>query len=168
MPKNEQKLASKLTHFSEKGDAHMVDVGHKMVTERVALAEGIIEMAADTLAHLQAGRTHKGDVFGVARLAGIMAAKKTADLIPLCHPLPLSHVAIEFEILAEGVRCLATAKTSGQTGVEMEALCAVQVTLLTLYDMLKAVDRSMTMSSIRLLEKSGGRSGHWRRADSTR
>ena len=152
----------RLTHFSESGDAHMVDVGEKNVTERMAIAEGVIEMAPNTVELLHAGTSKKGDVLGVARLAGIMAAKKTSDLIPLCHPLPLSYVSIQFDILERGVRCQATAKTSGQTGVEMEALCAVQISLLTVYDMLKAVDRAMVMGEIRLLEKMGGQSGHWK------
>ena len=140
----------------------MVDVGEKNVTERMAIAEGVIEMAPNTVELLHAGTSKKGDVLGVARLAGIMAAKKTSDLIPLCHPLPLSYVSIQFDILERGVRCQATAKTSGQTGVEMEALCAVQISLLTVYDMLKAVDRAMVMGEIRLLEKMGGQSGHWK------
>jgi len=156
---------SKLTHFNNSGEAHMVDVGDKPVTRRVAIAEGRISMQPETLALILKGEAKKGDVLGVARLAGIMAAKKTADLIPLCHPLMLSGVNIELEPLEQenAVRCVATVETGGQTGVEMEALTAVQVTLLTIYDMCKAVDRGMTMDGIRLLEKSGGKSGHWQR-----
>ena len=153
------------THFDETGAAHMVDVGHKAATERLARAEGVIEMESATLDMILAGAHRKGDVLGVARLAGIMASKKTADLIPLCHPLSLSHVSLQLEPEPDHhrVRCVATVKTTGQTGVEMEALTAVQVALLTIYDMCKAVDRGMTMQGIRLLEKSGGKSGEWRR-----
>ena len=143
----------------------MVDVAGKAVTHRAALAEGMIKMQAETLALIMAGGHKKGDVLGVARVAGIMAAKKTAELVPLCHPLNLTRVEIELEPVAEGpgVRCRARVETEGQTGVEMEALNAVQVALLTIYDMCKAVDRGMSMESVRLLEKSGGRSGHWTR-----
>ena len=143
----------------------MVDVAGKAVTHRAALAEGMIKMQAETLALITAGGHKKGDVLGVARVAGIMAAKKTAELVPLCHPLNLTRVEIELEPVAEGpgVRCRARVETEGQTGVEMEALNAVQVALLTIYDMCKAVDRGMSMESVRLLEKSGGRSGHWAR-----
>ena len=153
------------THFDESGAAHMVDVGHKAHTERLARAEGIIEMEPATLDMILAGTHRKGDVLGIARLAGIMASKKTADLIPLCHPLSLSHVSLQLEPEPDRrrVRCVATVKTTGQTGVEMEALTAVQVALLTIYDMCKAVDRGMTMQGIRLLEKSGGKSGDWQR-----
>lgn len=155
---------SELTHFNHDGNAHMVDVGDKAITQRVAIAEGIITMQPETLALILKGETKKGDVLGVARIAGIMAAKKTADLIPLCHPLMLSKVNIELtpEQESNHVHCVATVQTSGQTGVEMEALTAVQVTLLTIYDMCKAVDKGMTMEGIRLLEKSGGKSGYWR------
>ena len=154
---------SKLTHFDDQGEARMVDVAGKAVTHSVALAEGMIKMQAETLALITAGGHKKGDVLGVARVAGIMAAKKTAELVPLCHPLTLTRIEIELEPVAEGpgVRCRARVETEGQTGVEMEALNAVQVTLLTIYDMCKAVDRGMSMESVRLLEKSGGRSGHW-------
>lgn len=156
---------SKLTHFNSSGEAHMVDVGDKATSKRVAVAEGRIVMQPETLALILKGESKKGDVLGVARIAGIMAAKKTADLIPLCHPLMLSSVTIDLQPLAEegGVRCVATVETAGQTGVEMEALTAVQVTLLTIYDMCKAVDRGMTMEGIRLIEKMGGKSGHWLR-----
>ena len=141
----------------------MVDVAGKAVTHRTALAEGMIKMQAETLALITAGGHKKGDVLGVARVAGIMAAKKTAELVPLCHPLTLTRIEIELEPVAEGpgVRCRARVETEGQTGVEMEALNAVQVALLTIYDMCKAVDRGMSIESVRLLEKSGGRSGHW-------
>lgn len=143
----------------------MVDVGAKAVTQRSALAEGFIEMQADTLAMILRGEHKKGDVLAVARIAGIMASKKTAELVPLCHPLPLTHVGIEFSADAERrhIRCQALVKTCGQTGVEMEALTAVQIALLTIYDMCKAVDRGMTMQNLRLLEKDGGKSGHWLR-----
>jgi cyclic pyranopterin phosphate synthase len=152
-----------LTHFNAQGDAHMVDVGDKAVTQRIAIAEGTIDMQASTLQKILAGDNKKGDVFGIARIAGIMAAKKTADLVPLCHPLALSKVEIELEADETNtcVHCSATVKTSGQTGVEMEALTAVQVTLLTIYDMCKAVDKGMTMHTIRLRHKSGGKSGDW-------
>lgn len=156
---------SELTHFNSAGEAHMVDVGEKSVTKRIAVAEGYITMQPQTLAIILKGEAKKGDVLGVARIAGIMAAKKTADLIPLCHPLALSKVSIELTPV-EGkstVHCQATVQTSGQTGVEMEALTAVQITLLTIYDMCKAVDKGMTMEGVRLLEKAGGKSGHWKR-----
>ncbi|MGD8567045.1 MAG: cyclic pyranopterin monophosphate synthase MoaC [Gammaproteobacteria bacterium] len=156
---------SKLTHFNEAGDAHMVDVGDKPVTHRTALAAGRIEMHSETLALIRNGQHKKGDVLGIARVAGIMAAKKTADLIPLCHPIALNKVSVEFELneQANAVNCRVLAKTDAKTGVEMEALTAVHVALLTIYDMCKAVDRGMIMSDIKLLEKSGGRSGHWKR-----
>jgi cyclic pyranopterin phosphate synthase len=160
-------MADRFTHFDAEGQAHMVDVGDKDVTERMALASGSIRMQAETLAMILEGGHKKGDVLGVARIAGIMAAKRTADLIPLCHPLPLTKVGIEFtpDRRLQEIRCNATAKTRGQTGVEMEALCAVQVALLTIYDMCKAVDRGMVIESVRLEEKSGGKSGHWQRSD---
>lgn len=143
----------------------MVDVGDKEITQRIAVAEGRITMHPETLAIIQQGTAKKGDVLGVARIAGIMAAKKTSDLIPLCHPLALTKVNIDLEALPteNAVYCRATVHTSGQTGVEMEALTAVQVSLLTVYDMCKAVDRGMTMEAIRLMEKAGGKSGHWLR-----
>jgi cyclic pyranopterin phosphate synthase len=156
---------SELTHFDADGAAHMVDVGHKAITHRRAVAEGLIRMQPETLAMVEAGTHAKGDVLGVARIAAIMGAKRTADLVPLCHPLSLSRVEVALEPSREaiGVRCTATVETRGQTGVEMEALCAVQVALLTIYDMCKAVDRGMSIESVRLLEKAGGRSGHWLR-----
>jgi len=154
---------SDLTHFNQAGEAHMVDVGAKAVTKRVAVAEGQINMLESTLALIKQGGHKKGDVLGIARIAGIMAAKKTSDLIPLCHPLALTKVTLDFTILEDevAVQCRAQVETSGQTGVEMEALTAVQVGLLTIYDMCKAVDRGMIMLDIRLLEKMGGKSGHW-------
>ena len=156
---------SEFTHFDESGQAHMVDVGAKKATHRVAVAEGLIRMKPETLALIRSGGHKKGDVLGVARIAGIMGAKRTADLVPLCHPLALTKVSIDLEPLTEApaVYCRAIVETRGQTGVEMEALCAVQVSLLTIYDMCKAVDRGMCIESVRLLEKAGGRSGHWRR-----
>jgi cyclic pyranopterin phosphate synthase len=148
----------------------MVDVGNKEVTHRVAVAEGRIVMKPATLKLLIAGGHKKGDVLAVARVAGIMAAKKTAELIPLCHPVPLTRVSVELtpETRKKSVHCRATAETDGKTGVEMEALTAVQLALLTIYDMCKAVDRGMVIENVRLLEKSGGRSGQWRRAKTTR
>ncbi len=142
----------------------MVDVGDKAITQRTAVCEGYISMQATTLALIMAGNHKKGDVLGVARIAGIMASKKTADLIPLCHPLPISHVEIQLEPQpdTQRVHCLATVKTTGQTGVEMEAMLATQIALLTIYDMCKAVDRGMVIESVRLLEKSGGKSGEWK------
>jgi cyclic pyranopterin phosphate synthase len=154
---------SKLTHFNPAGEAHMVDVGDKAVTQRVAVAEGRITMQAETLRLIVEGRHGKGDVLGIARVAGIMAAKKTAELIPLCHPLAITKVAVDLEprVADNAVYCQATVHTSGQTGVEMEALTAVQIALLTVYDMCKAVDRGMVMTDIGLREKRGGKSGHW-------
>jgi len=156
---------AKLTHLNKQGDAHMVDVGNKAATHRVAIADGQIRMQADTLQLIEAGNHKKGDVLAIARIAGIMAAKKTSDLIPLCHPISLSHIEIDLEIRSSenNVYCQARAETTGQTGVEMEALQAVQTTLLTIYDMCKAVDRGMTIESVGLLEKSGGKSGTWKR-----
>jgi cyclic pyranopterin phosphate synthase len=158
-------MTDKLTHLNEAGEARMVDVGDKPVTAREALAEGRIVMRPETLALITEGGHKKGDVLAVARVAGIMAAKKTAELVPLCHPIALASVEIELvpEEATHAVRCRATARTTGQTGVEMEALTAVQIALLTIYDMCKSVDRGMTITDVRLLEKSGGRSGHWRR-----
>jgi cyclic pyranopterin phosphate synthase len=156
---------SGLTHFDEQGQAHMVDVAGKAATHRIAVASGRIEMLPGTLAVIQGGTAKKGDVLGIARIAGIQGAKKTSDLIPLCHPLALTRVAVGFEIVpeAEGrrpaVSCTATVETVGPTGVEMEALTAVQVALLTIYDMCKAIDRGMTMTDVRVLEKHGGKSG---------
>jgi len=154
---------SELTHFNQAGEAHMVDVGDKAVSKRIALAEGQILMLDNTLELIKQGNHKKGDVLGIARIAGIMAAKRTADLIPLCHPLALTNVRVDFKIVEENsaVECCVQVQTSGQTGVEMEALTAVQVALLTIYDMCKAIDRGMVMTNIRLLEKAGGKSGHW-------
>ncbi|MEI2782607.1 MAG: cyclic pyranopterin monophosphate synthase MoaC [Candidatus Competibacter sp.] len=154
-----------LSHFNPAGEAHMVDVGDKDVTRRAAVAEGWIFMQAATLARIVAGSHAKGDVLGIARIAGIMGAKRAADLIPLCHPLALTRVAVDLEPQPErdAVRCQATVETLGRTGVEMEALTAVQIALLTVYDMCKAMDRGMTLTDIRLLEKTGGKSGIWRR-----
>ena len=155
-----------LTHFNAAGEAHMVDVGEKNQTHRVAIAAGKITMLPATLAKIIAGDHKKGDVLGIARIAGIMAAKKTADLIPLCHPLALTRVTLELapDTASNCVNCRAQAETRGPTGVEMEALTAVQVSLLTIYDMCKAVDRGMTMEGIQLEQKSGGKSGDWKRA----
>lgn len=153
---------SKLTHLDDTGAAHMVDVGAKAATSREAVAEGRISMSAEALSAIRDGTSKKGDVLAVARVAGIMAAKKTSDLIPLCHPIALTSVTVDFDLEEHGIRAVATARTSGQTGVEMEALTAVSVALLTLYDMAKALDKAMVMSGIRLLAKSGGRSGDWR------
>ncbi len=154
---------SKLTHFNQHGDVHMVDVGEKNITERIAIAEGMIVMQAQTLQLIMQGRHKKGDVLGIARIAGIMASKRTAELIPLCHPLALSHVNIELDADPDNNRilCQTTVKTSGKTGVEIEALNATQVALLTIYDMCKAVDRGMVIKSVQLQEKAGGKSGHW-------
>ncbi len=152
-----------LTHFDAKGEAHMVDVSDKAVTDRVAVASGYIKMAKETFDIISEGRAEKGDVLGVARLAGIMGAKKTPDLIPLCHPLPVTKVAIELSLDTDlpGVQIEATVKTSGQTGVEMEALTAVSTAALTVYDMAKAVDKSMEIGGIRVLLKDGGKSGRY-------
>ena len=155
---------SELTHFDDQDRAIMVDVGVKAETRRVAVAAGVIRMQPETLARIRAGDTKKGDVLGVARLAGIMGSKRTADLIPLCHPIALTRVGVDFDIdqAAPGIVCTATAETVGRTGVEMEALMAVSVALMTIYDMCKAVDRGMVIENIRLLEKLGGQSGHWK------
>ena len=152
-----------LNHFNQRGEAHMVDVGEKNISQRIAVAEGTIRMQADTLQRIVDGSHKKGDVLGVARIAGVMAAKKTADLIPLCHPLQLTHVDIQLNAdeIKQTVHCIVEVKTDGKTGVEMEALTAVQITLLTIYDMCKAIDRGMSMSDIGLLKKSGGKSGDW-------
>ncbi len=154
---------SALTHFDAQGQAHMVDVAEKAHTHRVAVVEGRITMEPATLALVQSGNAKKGDVLGIARIAGIQAAKKTSDLIPLCHPIALTRVALEFELepSTSSVLCRATAECTGQTGVEMEALTAASVALLTIYDMCKAVDRGMTISGVRLMEKLGGKSGHF-------
>ena len=152
-----------LTHFDGEGNAHMVDVSAKAVTDRVAVAEARVVMAAETLALITEGRAKKGDVLGVARLAGIMAAKRTADLIPLCHPLPITKVAVELtpDAALPGVRIEATVKTTGQTGVEMEALTAASVAALTVYDMLKAAEKSMRIEGLRVILKDGGKSGRY-------
>lgn len=157
---------SELTHFNQSGEAHMVDVGGKQETQRTAITEGRIFMRAETLELIQRGDHKKGDVLGIARVAGIMAAKKTAELVPLCHPLALTHVNIDLTLEPDqsAVHCVTTVKSRGQTGVEMEALCATQVALLTIYDMCKAVDRGMSIEQVRLLEKAGGKSGHWQRS----
>jgi cyclic pyranopterin phosphate synthase len=152
-----------LSHFNRQGEAHMVDVGEKQTTHRIAIAEGLIRMQPETLAMIAAGTHSKGDVLGIARIAGIMAAKKTAELIPLCHPLALTRVEIELKPSDDAVHCVARVETRGQTGVEMEALNATQVALLTIYDMCKAVDRGMVIDQVRLLEKHGGKSGSWKR-----
>ena len=165
--------ASPLTHFDSQGQAHMVDVAAKQATRRIGVAQGRIDMLPGTLALIMSGTAKKGDVLGIARIAGIMAAKKTSDLIPLCHPLALTHVAIDFAANSAdqasagepaggapaGIRCIATVETIGPTGVEMEALTAVTAALLTIYDMCKAVDRGMTITEVKLLEKHGGKSG---------
>ncbi len=155
-----------LTHFDRDGQAHMVDVSAKASTHRVAVAVGRITMLPATLALIQSGNAKKGDVLGIARIAGIQGAKKTSDLIPLCHPIALTRVAVEFEVQADSsdastVLCRATAECTGQTGVEMEALSAVSVALLTIYDMCKAVDRGMVIGGVRLMEKTGGKSGRF-------
>lgn len=154
---------SPLTHFDAQGQAHMVDVGAKASTRRTAVAQGRITMLPATLALIAGGTAKKGDVLGIARIAGIQGAKKTSDLIPLCHPIALTRVAVDFELLESehAVRCTATAETVGPTGVEMEALTAVQVALLTIYDMTKAADRGMVISDVKLLEKHGGKSGSY-------
>jgi cyclic pyranopterin monophosphate synthase len=153
---------SDLSHIDASGAAKMVDVGHKPETARMARATGRIDMSAQAFHAVRTNAIAKGDVLAAARLAGIMAAKKTSDLIPLCHPLPLSSVAIEFSFGADSISVEAVARTTAQTGVEMEALTAVSVALLTIYDMAKAVDKSMRIEAVRLLEKTGGKSGNWR------
>jgi len=154
---------SGLSHFDEQGNAHMVDVSKKAVTDRIATAEGWVKMAKATYDIIAEGRAKKGDVIGVARLAGIMGAKKTPDLIPLCHPLPVTKVAVDLTLDPDlpGLRLTATVKTSGQTGVEMEALTAVSVSALTVYDMAKAVDKAMEIGGIRITLKDGGKSGRY-------
>ncbi|SHK82364.1 cyclic pyranopterin monophosphate synthase subunit MoaC [Roseovarius marisflavi] len=156
-------MTSGLTHFDGKGDAHMVDVSDKAVTSRVAVAEGYIKMARETFDIIAEGRAKKGDVLAVARLAGIMGAKKTPDLIPLCHPLPITKVAVDLTLDPDlpGVRIEGTVKTTGQTGVEMEALSAVSIAALTVYDMAKAVDKAMEIGGIRVMLKDGGKSGRY-------
>ena len=156
-------MTSPLTHFDTHGQAHMVDVAAKAETHRIARATGTIRMLPATLALIASGSAKKGDVIGVARIAAIQAAKRTAELVPLCHPLPITRVAVDFEfdVPTSSVRCTAQVETVGRTGVEMEALTAVQIGLLTVYDMCKAADRGMVMDGIRVLEKSGGKSGDW-------
>jgi cyclic pyranopterin monophosphate synthase len=157
-------MSARLSHLDEKGEARMVDVSEKAVTARTAIAEGFVSMRPETLGMILDGTASKGDVLATARIAGIMAAKKTAELIPLCHPLPLTQVTLAFvpSRAPSGIKVEATAKVEGKTGVEMEALTAVTIACLTLYDMCKAVDRAMTFSGIRLVEKTGGRSGDFR------
>jgi cyclic pyranopterin phosphate synthase len=157
-------MSQDFTHFDASGQAHMVDVATKAETHRVAVAAGRISMLPATLEKILAGDAKKGDVLGIARIAAIQASKRTGDLIPLCHPIPLTRVAVEFSIdqPAAAIDCRVVAETVGRTGVEMEALTAASVALLTIYDMCKAVDRGMTISQIRLLEKLGGKSGHWK------
>jgi len=150
-----------LTHFDSKGDAHMVDVSEKEITDRVAVAEGYIKMSLQALDIIKEGSAKKGDVTGVARLAGIIGAKKTSDLIPLCHPLPISKISVEIDPVSDGLRIEATVKTTGQTGVEMEALTAVSIACLTVYDMVKAVEKTMQITDIRLVMKDGGKSGRF-------
>lgn len=158
-----QEKSETLTHFDKQGQAHMVDIGTKADTHRIAVASGKIKMLPATLALIIAGNSKKGDVLGIARIAAIQASKKTSDLIPLCHPIALTRVAVEFEINSSesSISCTVTAETFGKTGVEMEALSAVSVGLLTIYDMCKAVDRGMTISNLQLMEKQGGKSGSW-------
>jgi len=155
---------TKLTHFNESGEAHMVDIGDKQSTARQAVVKGQIRMKAETLTLIVEGKHKKGDVLGIARTAGIMATKRTADLIPLCHPLSLTHVSVDFVIdeASNSIDCTVITETRGQTGVEMEAFTGAQIALLTIYDMCKAVDRGMVIGDIRLIEKSGGKSGHWK------
>ena len=155
---------SPLTHFDGEGRAHMVDVSGKAVTKRVAVVRGSIRMQPETLALIASGAAKKGDVLGIARIAGIQGAKKTSDLIPLAHPIPIARAAVEFALdeALPGVHCTATVETLAQTGVEMEAFCACSTALLTIYDMVKAVDRGMVVSDLRLAEKTGGKSGDWR------
>ena len=156
-------MTDRLTHFDASGQAHMVDVSAKTETHRRAIAQGRITMQAATFSKLSAGTAAKGDVLGIARLAGIMAAKQTGALIPLCHPIPLTRVTVEFATDAAqcSVTCTATSETVGRTGVEMEALTAASIALLTIYDMLKAIDRGMVIDGVKLLEKHGGKSGSW-------
>lgn len=158
-------MTTTLTHFNQSGEAHMVDVGEKAVTSRTAITTGYIEMLPTTLALIKDNKHKKGDVLAIARIAGIMASKRTADLIPLCHPLPITHVELNFDIdeARSCIVCQVVVKTKGQTGVEMEALTATQIALLTIYDMCKAVDRGMRIQGVQLDEKSGGKSGHWQR-----
>jgi cyclic pyranopterin phosphate synthase len=159
-------MTNGMTHFDQDGQAHMVDVAGKSETQRIAKACGNIKMSPSTLELIASGTAKKGDVLGIARIAAIQASKRTAELIPLCHPLYLTHVAVEFHLdhKSSTVECIATAETFGRTGVEIEAMTAVSIALLTIYDMCKAVDRGMEINRLRLLEKQGGRSGHWQAA----
>jgi len=156
-------MTNPLTHFDQNGQAHMVDIGEKAETHRIAIATGLISMLPATLALIQSGTSKKGDVLGIARIAAIQAAKKTSDLIPLCHPIFLTRIAVSFDVneAQSSISCTVTSETYGKTGVEMEALTAVSACLLTIYDMCKAADRGMVISEIKLLEKQGGKSGHW-------
>jgi len=156
-------MTNPLTHFDQNGQAHMVDIGEKAETHRIAIATGLISMLPATLALIQSGTSKKGDVLGIARIAAIQAAKKTSDLIPLCHPIFLTRIAVSFDVneAQSSISCTVTSETYGKTGVEMEALTAVSMCLLTIYDMCKAADRGMVISEIKLLEKQGGKSGHW-------
>ena len=154
-------MSKRLTHLDETGAAHMVDIGAKANTARKAVAGGVIRMSDAALAAIKAGDAPKGDVLGTARIAAIMAAKRTSDLIPLCHPIGLDSVDVEFEFVEDGVRATASASLTGKTGVEMEAMVAVSTALLTIYDMAKALDKGMIIGEVRLLEKLGGKSGHW-------
>lgn len=154
-------MSKRLTHLDDSGTARMVDIGAKSATARMARAGGVIRMSADALAAIRAGDAPKGDVLGAARIAAIMAAKKTGELIPLCHPLSLDAVHVDFAFETDGVRVTATASLTGKTGVEMEAMMAATVALLTIYDMAKALDKGMVIGEVRLLEKQGGKSGHW-------
>ena len=161
-----EKTVNNLTHFNKSGEAHMVDVGDKATTHRIAVARGRIGVRPETLELIENGNHKKGDVLGIARIAGIMAAKRTSDLVPLCHPLNLTRVEVDLTLdhAESAVWCRATTEVHSKTGVEMEALCAVQVALLTIYDMCKAVDRGMVIDQVCLVEKQGGRSGSWQRA----
>ncbi|EJU09530.1 GTP cyclohydrolase subunit MoaC [Sphingomonas sp. LH128] len=155
-------MSKSLTHIDPDGNARMVDVGAKAETQRIAVASGRISMSADALAAIRAGNAPKGDVLGTARIAGIMAAKRTADLIPMCHPLPLDAVNLDFAFEDNAIRVIAKASLTGRTGVEMEAITAASIALVTIYDMAKALDKGMVIGDIRLVEKIGGKSGHWK------
>ena len=160
---NKNQASAKLTHFNQGGQAHMVDIGSKKDTHRIAIASGCIRMKAETLALILSGTAKKGDVLGIARIAAIMATKRTSDLIPLCHPLALTRVTVDFSAdeSSTSITCTAQAETVGKTGVEMEVLTAVQIGLLTIYDMCKAVDRGMVITDVRVMAKHGGKSGEW-------
>ncbi|PEQ13406.1 molybdenum cofactor biosynthesis protein C [Novosphingobium sp. PC22D] len=158
-------MSKSLTHLDDDGSARMVDVGAKPQTARLAVASGRIRMRAEALAAIREGNAPKGDVLSTARIAGIMAAKKTGDLIPMCHPLAIDAVAVDFAFEADGVRVTASASLTGRTGVEMEAMTATSVALLTIYDMAKALDKAMVIDAVRLIEKRGGKSGHWKADD---